>query len=376
MSFNRAFPRQPDGSPVISQTAAYHLENKTFVGYLETVARSIGVTIQDDTVTAVEQDDRGVKALRLASGGPAATADMFVDCSGFESALLGKALAEPFVSFKDTLLCDRAVVGGWDRGADEPIQPYTTAETMDAGWCWRIDHETRVNRGYVYASAFVPDEAAEREFRAANPKVTRTRVVKFVSGRYDRAWVKNVVAVGNAGGFVEPLESTSLAAICNECHTLAETLIDCDGAPTPSLAAAFNRRVAAAWDTIRDFLGLHYKFNTRLDTPFWRACRETVALHGAEPVVEYYRDNGPSTLFAQTLLDPADPFTIEGYLVMLLGQRVPTRRAYAPSAREAEIWRRAKATVRQRAAAGLTVPDALRAVRAPTWRWAPGAYQF
>src|SRR5262249_37361518 len=83
-------------------------------------------------------------------------------------------------------------VGGGARD-DEPITPYTPAETMDAGWCWQIEHEFRINRGYVYSSDFIADDAAEKEFRAKNPKVSSTRVVKFVSGRYERSWVKNVV---------------------------------------------------------------------------------------------------------------------------------------------------------------------------------------
>src|SRR5439155_1035909 len=84
--------------------------------------------------------------------------------------------------------------------------------TMNAGWCWQIEHETRVNRGYVYSSAFITDDEAEREFRAVCPRVTTTRVVRFVTGRYERNWVKNVVAIGNATGFVEPLEATALGA--------------------------------------------------------------------------------------------------------------------------------------------------------------------
>src|SRR4030095_13528653 len=119
---------------------------------------------------------------------------------------------------------DRAVVGGWDRAAGEPIKPYTTCQTMNSGWCWQIEHERRVHRGYVYFSAFISDENAEREFRAACPRVGPTRIVKFVSGRYERNWVKNVVAIGNASGFVEPLEATALGVIAMQCRLLAGSL--------------------------------------------------------------------------------------------------------------------------------------------------------
>ena len=210
MTHNQVFPRRPDGLPHITRDPAYHIENEHFVTFLEQYATKLGIQIMDDTVVEVKQNERGIAGLLLASGQTVA-ADLYVDSSGFRSVLLGKALGEPFRSFKASLFCERAVVGGWQR-SEEPIKPYTTAETMNAGWCWQIEHEHRINRGYVYSPDFISDDEAEQEFRAKNPKVGSTRIVKFVSGRYERAWVKNVVAIGNAGGFVEPLESTSLGA--------------------------------------------------------------------------------------------------------------------------------------------------------------------
>ena len=158
--------------------------------------------------------------------------------------LLGKTLGEPFVSFKQQPVLRPRGRRRLGPRTDEPIQPYTTAETMDAGWCWQIEHEHRINRGYVYCSAFISDEDAEREFRRKNPKVGPTRIVKFVSGRYERAWVKNVVAIGNACGFVEPLEATSLAVICDECDSLVNSYDDCDFQPTSTIRREFNKRAA------------------------------------------------------------------------------------------------------------------------------------
>src|SRR5205085_6173192 len=133
--------------------------------------------------------------------GAVASADLYIDCSGFRSLLLGQTLKEPFVSYKSTLFCSRAVISEWNR-TDEPIQPYTTCETMECGWCWRIDHENFISRGYVYSPEFISDSDAEAEFRRKNPRVESTRIVKFVSGRYERCWVKNVIAMGNSAGFV------------------------------------------------------------------------------------------------------------------------------------------------------------------------------
>ncbi|HXE51496.1 MAG TPA: tryptophan halogenase family protein [Tepidisphaeraceae bacterium] len=371
MSQNKAFARRADGQPAMDAQIAYHLENVKFVGFLEEYAQRLGVRIVDDTIVDVRQNDAGIASLKLAAGGEVA-ADLYVDCSGFASLLLGKTLGEPFVPFKSSLYCDRAVVGGWER-QEEPIKPYTTAETMDCGWCWEIEHERRINRGYVYCSDFISDADAEAEFRRKNPKVASTRVVKFRTGRYERAWLKNVVAIGNAGGFVEPLESTSLGAICTESVWLASGLADTDREIRPSVVKLFNRRMARNWDSTRGFLALHYKFNTRLDTPFWAECRQNTDLAQASGIAEHCQQNGPSLQWWVTLLDPEDQFTAEGYLAMLVGQRVPYRILSPPSEAQRATWERMRSAIRATASAGFTVPEALVMVRSPQFQW-PSLY--
>jgi hypothetical protein len=140
------------------------------------------------------------------------------------------------------------------------------------------------------------DDEAEQKFRAKNPKVETTRPVKSVSGRYERSWVKNVVGIGNSSGFVEPLESTSLGVICDESDSLVNSLIECNCRPTLTIVRQYNKRFALKWDNIRDFLSVHYTFNTGLDTPFWRECRDKCDLADAAEVVEYYQENGPAPI--------------------------------------------------------------------------------
>ncbi|HEY7116161.1 MAG TPA: tryptophan halogenase family protein [Tepidisphaeraceae bacterium] len=374
MSQDRVFERGPNGRPLFHPNIAYHFENEKFVRFLEGYATALGVTILDDTVTDVERDESGgVAALRLGSSGRREAADLFVDASGFASLLLGRTLKEPFVSFDRSLFCDRAVIGGWDRTTpeDQTIKPYTTCETMDSGWCWQIEHEGRINRGYVYCSAFISDADAEREFRTKNPKIGPPRVVKFVSGRYQNLWVNNVVAVGNAGGFVEPLEATALGMIAFQSRTLVDTLIECDGEVTPSAKRSFNHLHASLWDDIRDFLSVHYRFNTRLDTPFWRHCRAETDLAGAAGLIETYRENGP-TMWLEPTIDRSSQFGVPGYLAMLLGQRVEHRPLRAPTAEETRTWEAERQRYRKMAMSGLSVRETLAAIRSPKWEWRNG----
>jgi tryptophan 7-halogenase len=368
MTHDRVFERAGAG-PKLHDAFSYHFENERYVQFLEGYATAQGIRTLDDTVLEVRQDEQGVAGLLLKSGATE-SADLYVDCSGFASVLLGKALGEPFIPFKSSLFCDRAVAGGWDRSAGEPIKPYTTCETMDAGWCWQIEHIDRIIRGYVYASDFISDEAAEQEFRAKNPQVTKTRVVKFTSGRYERCWVKNVVAIGNASGFVEPLEATALGVIAMQARLLADSLVDADREPRPTQAANFNDFHARNWDAIRGFIAVHYKFNTRLDTPFWQACRADTELGRAAPIVDYYLENGPTAMWQPTLFDEFDQFKMAGYASMLVGMRVPYRRTYVPAEADLRNWESKRRRFKEAALKSMTVREALDVVESPKWKWA------
>ena len=369
MTQNKGFERDFKGEPVFHPNVAYHVENEKFVGFLEQFALERGITIQDDKVIEVEQNENGVAGLKLESG-RRETADLYVDSSGFVSVLLGKTLGEPFLSFQNQLFCDRAVVGGWNRKdmEDQTIRPYTTCESMDAGWCWQIEHENRINRGYVYSSQFISDEEAEKEFRGKNPKVGPTRIVRFISGRYRNLWVKNVVGVGNAGGFVEPLEATALGAISYQAATLADTIADCNRDVTATAQRQFNRSHAQSWDDIRDFLTVHYKFNTRHDTTFWRHCREVTDVGAAADFIEVYRENGPCTWLEGTL-SKNNQFGATGYLALIIGQKLEHGCQHPATAQESKMWEMERQKARNMALNGLTVRQTLAAIRSPTWKW-------
>ena len=358
--------RKPNNNMDWFTDFGYHLDNQKFATFLERFSIEQGVKVLDDMVIDVEMDIGGVQALVLESG-QRISADMFVDCSGFASILLNKTLKEPFVSYTDSLFCDRAVIGGWER-TDEPIHPYTRSDTMDAGWSWQIEHLNHINRGYVYASSFVDDEQAELEFRQANPKIDSTNIVRFRSGRFQRAWVKNVVAIGNSAGFVEPLEATAIAAICSSAKALGETL---KGPVTPSSIDQFNAYNASSWDTIADFLSVHYKFNTQLNTPFWQACHNHVDLRGAKPIVDYYTQNGPDALWRLTLEDPVCRFKLDGYYTLLIGQGVRHAMLNDISAKERTAFRKLQAATLHYASEGFNTRDVYRAVGSDRWRWQP-----
>jgi tryptophan halogenase len=370
MERNKAWLRQPGGGgPIIEPWHGFHIENKKLVEALEVVARAVGVEIIDGRVSGAEKGPNGISAVML-DDGRRLDADFFVDASGFRSELLGRALAEPYISYANSLFCDRACVGGWERTADEPILPYTTAETMDAGWAWQIEHEHYVNRGYVYSSAAISDEDAVAEFKRKNPRVPESpRVVKFKSGRLARGWVDNVVAIGNAAGFVEPLEATALMVVCAQSQTLVDLLLHTALSPTPSVRDLYNHMGAEMWDEIRDFLALHYKLNTRLDTPFWRHCRNDTDVSDLKALFEFYEQNGPTGFSRHLLRQTGSQFGIEGFLVMLVGNKHPYKAQHSPTPAETQTWDTRRAQFASLAAGAMDVKEALGFVRHPGWRW-------
>jgi len=343
--------RGPDGrlTSLLSQVKfAYHLDNATFVAFLKAAAARAGINHEDVTIATVDVGEEGVTALR-SDDGRAHGFDVYVDASGFRSLLLEQALGSPFESYAGSLFCDRAIVATVPQTG--PIQPYTTAETMAAGWCWRIPVEGEDHRGYVHASAFLDEEAAVDEMARANPGMGEPRVVRFRSGRHRDMWIKNVVALGNAFAFVEPLESTALhMAIVGVGFLLEGIARLADADAHRSYVAFANRTVAAQWDYLRWFLAIHYRFNRRLDTPFWRAARAEVDVTGLAAALERFSAEGPGAVAGD---NPA-AIWFNGLTTLLLGQQVPTPAARVEQPRAA--WQ-ARVAGDQRTV-GLALPQA------------------
>ncbi|MFO0551463.1 MAG: tryptophan halogenase family protein [Polyangiaceae bacterium] len=337
---------------------AYHLDNAPFVRFLAERAAKLGIEHVELTVASVERSENGDISALIGTDGARVHGDFFIDASGFRSLLVEDTLGSPFQSWDSSLFCDRAIVATVPQAG--VVQPYTTAETMNAGWCWRIPVEGEDHRGYVHASAFLDEDRAVEEMRAKNPGMSDPWIVRFRSGRHRDFWLNNTVAVGNAYGFVEPLESTALHMVIIELAYLVRGLgALLQGDPTYRDFA--NRAVGDHWDFLRWFLAVHYRYNDRLDTPFWSAARREVDISGLEADVELLRTRGARSLTAKKAGDPA--FGVSGLLMLLLGQRVAPREVFEPVLDEV-AWR--DRTTKQRGIAARALPqsEALAVLRA------------
>ncbi|WP_052072295.1 tryptophan halogenase family protein [Sphingopyxis sp. MWB1] len=247
---------------------ALHFDASKFAAMLRDLSLAKGVTHIDGRIEGVERSKGNghVEAIRLANG-QRVVGDLWIDCSGFRGLLIGDAMGVGYVDWRRWLPCDRAIAIGSENGGVAP--PLTTATAREAGWQWHIPLRHRDGNGYVYCSEYIEDDAAEQRLRAQlkGVPIGEARRLRFTPGHRERFWQGNVVAIGLAAGFLEPLESTSITLIQSGIERLVRLFPDrrCD----PALAAVYDRQSRLEFERIRDFLLIHYCLNRRMGEPFW-----------------------------------------------------------------------------------------------------------
>lgn len=285
---NNKFSRNEGGefgnySPV--KDVAYHFDATKFANWLrEKYAKPRGVKHIQGLVKTINTDSHGVSDLVL-DDGSTITADLYIDCTGFKSLLLGGALEEPFTSYSDMLPNNRAwatKVPYIDK--EKELEPYTNCTAINNGWVWNIPCWERIGTGYVYSDKFISKEDALQEFKEHlktgmtienSERITDDLEFKDIEmriGIHERTWVKNVVAIGLSAGFIEPLESNGLLTIHEFLMKLVKFLrrenvnkFDHD---------VYNRGIRFFFDNFAEFVALHYALSCRDDTPYWKEISE------------------------------------------------------------------------------------------------------
>ena len=318
---NRFAPPSPDPASLASTFGyAYQFDATLFAPYMRAYAEARGVQRTEGRVVEVERhpETGDVAAILLASG-ERVEGDLFIDCSGFRSLLLGDTLEEPWEDWSEWLPCDRAAALPCTSPPGS-IEPYTRATAMEAGWRWRIPLQHRVGNGYVYSSAHLSDDAAADAILAAveGTPMADPRVLKFKAGRRRRGWVRNVVGIGLAAGFLEPLESTSIHLAQQAITYLVELFPE--RRVSDSDRDEFNRLMDMEYDRVRDFLILHYHATTRDDSDFWNHVRTMKVPDTLHEKIELFVETGRVARYVN------GPFLEASWLAVLLGQRVMPRR--------------------------------------------------
>jgi glycine/D-amino acid oxidase-like deaminating enzyme len=261
------------GEPAFSAPLnyAYHFNAAKLAEMLARRGRELGVRhVEDRLLSAAIGEDGTIDHLLFERAGRM-DADLYLDCTGLRSELIGGALAEPFVSVRRYLFTDRALACRAPyECADVPIPSYTVSAAHEAGWIWDIGLRDARGVGCVYSSAHM-DEDRARATLAAHPgagdRARDARLIRFEPGYRARQWVGNCVAVGMSGGFLEPLESTGIVVIEAAAAMIAE-MFPFNG-PIDGPAQRFNALMTERYDNLVNFLKLHYCLSRR-DEPFWR----------------------------------------------------------------------------------------------------------
>jgi len=309
--FMRPVPKRH--SPLEGITYALHFDASLFAGYLRTYAEQRGVVRTEGKIvdTALRPNNGFVDHVVLDNGERIA-GDLFIDCSGFRGLLIEEAMKARYDDWTYWLPCDRALAVPSPRLNALPSLTAVTA--LEAGWQWRIPLQHRTGNGYVYASAFTSDERA-REVLLANIEeapLADPLALRFTAGRRRQAWAKNCVALGLAGGFLEPLESTSIHLVQSGITTLMSLF------PARGIVQAevdlYNHLMAAEYEAVRDFVILHYKQTRRDDTPFWRRVRNMSVPDSLANRMEVFANLG------RLVLTPGELFRDASWVSVFLGQ--------------------------------------------------------
>lgn len=270
---------------------SYHIDSGRYAAFLRQRAEADGAKRVEGRITRVELDSESgnIAALEL-DGGRRIEGDLFVDCTGFRALLIEGALHAGYDDWTHYLPCDSAIAV--QTASVRPPVPYTRAIAHDAGWQWRIPLQHRQGNGIVYCSRYLDRDAAlERLLGSVEGQVlTEPNFIRYVTGARRKQWHRNCVAVGLSGGFLEPLESTSIHLIQRGVLRLVRMLPA--GRVSERDVAEFNEQQLADMVTIRDFLVLHYKVTERRDSPFWRQCAAMAIPDTLEQKIELFRETG------------------------------------------------------------------------------------
>ncbi|MEO6800789.1 MAG: tryptophan halogenase family protein [Rhodanobacter sp.] len=302
-------------SPLGGIKYAYHFDAGLYGQYLRkrcgpgVVQRTEGKVVE----VKLRAGDGFIESVQLQSG-EAIEGDLFIDCSGFRGLLIEGALTTGYESWQHWLPCDRAIAVACARS--EPLWPYTRATARSAGWQWRVPLQNRTGNGHVYSSQHLGDDEASAMLLANldGEALGDPRPLRFTTGMRRNAWQRNCVALGLAAGFMEPLESTSIHLIQSGISRLLAMFPDrhCDAV----LVDEYNRQTRFEYESVRDFLILHYKATERDDTAFWRQCATMDIPEGLARKIALFRRHG------QIFREHEELFTEVAWLQAMIGQRI------------------------------------------------------
>lgn len=312
---------QPDpsnpGSPMADIDYAYHFDASLYAAFLRKRSEAAGIErIEGKIVDVTLRPDDGFIDHVVLSDGRTVDGDLFIDCSGMRSLLLGDAMGVGYEDWGHWLLNDRAQAVPCESATE--LTPYTRATAHGSGWQWRIPLQHRIGNGHVYSSQHISDDEAG-DILLANldgKALADPRPIHFRPGKRHKAWEKNVVAIGLSSGFLEPLESTSIHLIQTGILRLI-ALFPGQGFHAADIAE-YNRQHNFEFNDVRDFIIAHYKVTNREDAPYWAYVKHMDIPDSLTERLELFKASARFFVHGK-----AELFREESWVQVMLGQGLP-----------------------------------------------------
>ncbi len=313
--FKAARPDPNPRSPRSRLRYAYHFDATLYARHLRKYAEARGVKRVEGKIveTLLKPENGYIDGVRLDSG-TIVKGEFFIDCSGFRALLIGEALETPFNNWNHWLPTDSALAVPCKHNGRLP--PYTRSTARKAGWQWRIPTQRRNGNGHVYCSAYMSDdEAADILMSSLDGEALGSpRQIRFKPGHLQEFWKKNCVAIGLSGGFLEPLESTSIYLIQEGISRLISLFPD---ATLPeAMRKEYNRHMTVEFEQVRDFIILHYYATERDDSPMWNYCRNMSIPDTLQNKLDLFREGARAFRLNEELFDKSS------WIAVMLGQNV------------------------------------------------------
>lgn len=293
---------------------AYHFDASRYAQFLRQYAENLGVKRQEGVIEQVKQSPNGsIKSVVLVNG-EEIDGDLFIDCSGFRALLIEKTLGTGFEDWSHYLPCDRAIAVACENTGE--INPYTRSTAHAAGWQWHIPLQHRTGNGHVFCSDYMSEDQATAILlnNLEGKPLAEPRTITFKTGIRKKIWNKNCVSLGLASGFLEPLESTSIALIQHGLELLVKYF------PGKNISEPdveeFNRHMRREYEMVRDFIILHYHLTERDDTPFWSRCRLMPVPERLPKKIALFKSHG------RVVRDNNELFGEMAWLQVMLGQGI------------------------------------------------------
>jgi len=302
-------------SPLSHLRYAYHIDATLYAKYLRKYAERNGVTRREGKVDDVtlNAENGNIVSLKM-DDGSIIEGDFFFDCTGFRAVLSGKTLDVPFTDWSHWLPCDTAQTVATERVG--PLFPYTKATAKTAGWQWRIPTQHRTGNGHIYSSQYMTDDEAHDILMDGldSAPLGEARKISFKTGRREKLWEKNCIAIGLSAGFLEPLESTSLFLIQQGISRFITLFPTADVSDV--VRDEYNKQMLKEFDQVRDFIILHYIATERDDGPFWNYCRTMSIPDSLKRKVDLFKEAGRVFRYDDELFSKAS------WIAVCLGQNI------------------------------------------------------